>query len=530
MLNLRIKCLITAAAVAAACLLGGCSISDGSTASGEDNASQLAAETGGCAAVIEIETKSDDPNVLDFVKKPVSKHISQQIASWTPGYTMPPEPYYEDCTVTVRNKDGTVDVSAEAQVKVRGNWTTSYPKKPLRIKFAEKQSVLGLNDGNKMKNWVLLACYKDGSMLRDRSALSMARDILGADGLYAADSELVEVKVNGEYFGVYLLTEQQQINKNRVDITEAEENSTDTMIGYLLEMDGYYIYEDGNQYFYVDYNDNAPLTPFDGNGGSGKTMTCLGDLNGRPRQKIGFTIQNDIYSKQQHDFIAGFVKGVYRIMYAAAYEGEAYVFTDDYSDIVKTSKITPREAVERVVDVDSLADMYLISELTCDADIYWSSFFMSVDFGEGGNRKLTFQAPWDFDSGMGNKERCADGKGFYAANIVPDVNGNYETINPWLAVLMYQDWYQDIIREKWTRAYDSGTFDRAVKIIEDNTSDLAEAFERNYQLWDNIIHNEQFASELSRRSAACKTQQEHADFLAEWLRARVDFLNEYWHK
>jgi hypothetical protein len=529
----RIKCFITAAAITVSCLFCGCSdSSSGNEGARKQVASELSEFTENCTEVIEIETKAQGDNALDFVNKPVTRHVAQQIASWTPGYEMPPEPYYEDCSITVKGKDGKAQISgAEAKVKVRGNWTTSYPKKSLRIKFGEKQSVLGLNDGSEMKNWVLNAVYKDGSMLRDRASLAMSREILGADGYYAADSKLVEVKINGEYFGVYLLTEYQQINKNRVNITEAEKDSKDVNIGYLLEMDGNYLNEEVNQYFYVNYNDNAPLKPFDGNDGSGRTMTCLEDYKGIPRSKIGFTIKSDIYCKEQHDFISSFVNNVYNIMYRAAYDNEAWVFNADCSEISKTDEITPREAVERVVDTESLADMYIISEMTCDADIYLSSFYMSVDFGANGNKKLTFQAPWDFDSGLGNKERCADGKGFYAANIVPDVNTyTYETINPWLAVLMYQDWYQDIIREKWTRAYDNGVFDRAVKIVEDDTRDLAEAFDRNYKVWDNINHNEAFAAELSREASACKTQKEHAEFLAKWLRARTDFLNDYWHK
>ena len=47
----------------------------------------------------------------------------------------------------------------QAQVKVRGNWTTSYEKKPLRIKFAEKQSMGELNGGQAFKNWLLLLYF-----------------------------------------------------------------------------------------------------------------------------------------------------------------------------------------------------------------------------------------------------------------------------------------------------------------------------------------------------------------------------------
>ena len=483
---------------------------------------------GGTIPVLSIETANQDKNVMDFVNKPVAHYVAESIASWTPGYKMPPEPYYEACTITLTDTDGTVLLPAsEAEVKVRGNWTTTYDKKPLRIKFTEKQNLLGLNGGAQMKNWILLAEYKDTSMLRNKTALSIAREILGNDGLYAADAEFVEVEINQQYWGVYLLTELQQTNPNRVDITEPDKDYTGTDIGYFLEFDGYFVNEEPLDQFHVDYADNAPLIPFDGSGGSGKTMTPLSESRRDHKKDVGITIKSDIYSQEQHDFISSYVNNVYNILYAAAYKDEAYQFDSGYTEIFK-SDITPEEAVRQVINVDSLADMYIISELTCDADIYWSSFFMSADFGQNGDRRLTFEAPWDFDSAMGNKDRCADGTGFYAANIVPDVNNEYKTINPWLAVLMYEDWFQDIIREKWTAAYDSGTFERAYEMIRNDTAQYQEAFTRNYQKWDNLLHNTA-VSELTRRSAECKTHEEAADYLEEWLRTRIEFMNSYWH-
>ena len=96
--------------------------------------------------VISIETKNTAKHVMDFVTKPVARHVAESIASWTPNYEMPPAPYYEACTVTLTDADKTVLLDAvNANVKVRGNWTTSYDKKPLRIKFDESQNLLGLN-------------------------------------------------------------------------------------------------------------------------------------------------------------------------------------------------------------------------------------------------------------------------------------------------------------------------------------------------------------------------------------------------
>ena len=491
----------------------------------KNTASVQAADFMDVMPVLSIQTESDDKNVLDFVKKPVAEHVTKSRASWDHGFKAP-VPYYEPCSVSLFDTDGkTLIDSVSAQVKVRGNWTTMYNKKPLRIKFDEKQSMLDLCGGAEFKNWLLLAEYKDGSMLRNKAALAAANEILGEDGLYASDAEFVEVTINGEYFGVYLLCEYAQINKNRIDITKPEEGYEGTDIGYYLEYDGYYYTEDELHSFKTYYNTDAPLTPYDGNGGSNRTGTPLAG----GKNNVGFSIKSDIYSKAQHDFIYHFVDNVYNIMYYAAYENKAYAFDENFSEIHEVSDMTPQEAVERVVDVNSLADMYIISELTCDADIYWSSFFMYADFGEGGSKRLTFGNPWDFDSGLGNKDRCASGEGYYAANIVPDVNGNYRSINPWLAVLMYCDWYTDIIRDKWTSAYDGGVFTRMIDMVRGDTKTYAPAFERNYDKWDNIRHNEA-GNELCPAAAACKTQEECAEYLALWLEGRVTFMNECWHK
>ncbi len=485
--------------------------------------------TSGVLPVITITSK-ENPHSLDFVTLPVARHVAEDIASWTPGYKMPPEPYYEACTITLTNPDNTVLLDAvDAQVKVRGNWTTTYDKKPLRLKFDQKQNLLGLNDGAEMKNWLLLAEYKDVSMLRNKTAIDIANELLAAEGLYVSDATFVEVVVNGTYWGLYLLAEQQQIHENRVNITEATAETTGTNIGYFLEYDGYYINEEDWQNFFVDYADNAPLTPFYGADTSGKPIRPLKENSSDPKKNTGITIKSDIYSQEQHDFIARYICNVYRIMYAAAYEDKAYVFNEDYSSISLTTSITPQQAVEAVVHVDSLAIAYILNEVACDADIYWSSFYMSVDFGETGDGRLRFEAPWDFDSAFGLKNRVSDGKGFYAASTVYDVNDRYQAINPWLAVLMQEGWFQDIIAEKWTKAYDDGVFTRAIATIQEDALKYQAAFAKNEARWDSLLNNDA-SSEWSNAVNNCRTHEQTVKQLTTWLQNRVTFLNEYWHK
>ena len=475
--------------------------------------------------ILSIETKNKSKDVMAFIEEPVATHVAEVI-----GFDVP-APYYEDCSVSLKCSDGKMQLSqVDAQIKVRGNWTTLYPKKPLRVKFAEKQNVLGLNEGAAFKNWLLLAEYKDCSMLRNKATLYAARHILGADGLYAADADFVQVEVNGEYMGLYLLTEMQQESKKRVNVTKPKDGYTGTDIGYFLEFDGYFENEDELHKFPIDYAGNAPLKPYDGKGGSGKTIQCLGKSYSNLAKEIGFTIKSDIYSQEQHDFIANYVNNVYKIMYEAAYNHKAYVFDDKNEKIIETSELTPQQAVEKVVDVDSLADMYIIHELACDADVSWSSFYMDIDFTPEHIKRLTFEAPWDFDSSMGNRPRCVDGQGFYASNIVPDPDQGNDSINPWFVLLAYEDWYQDIIKEKWTKAYDNGVFTRVCQMIESDKEVLEQEFEKNYKKWKNNTDKRFFESELSPTEIKTNTEKASAEYLLDWLQNRIEFLNSQWHK
>jgi len=113
------------------------------------------------------------------------------------------------------------------QIRGRGNRTwRDYVKKPYRLKFLEKQKLFGLT---KAKSWVLLANAADETLLKNILAFKMGQTL----GLpFTNNGVPVELVVNGEYLGSYLLTEQVQVGKGRVDIDE------DT--GYLVEFDSYY--------------------------------------------------------------------------------------------------------------------------------------------------------------------------------------------------------------------------------------------------------------------------------------------------
>ncbi len=108
-------------------------------------------------------------------------------------------------------------------VRLRGNTSLTLKKKPYRFKLETKEPVLGLAPE---KSWVLLANYLDPSLITNTVALELGRRL----GLqYTNNYRPVEVFMNGQHQGSYLLTEQIETGVGRVNI--------DKKTGFLIELD-----------------------------------------------------------------------------------------------------------------------------------------------------------------------------------------------------------------------------------------------------------------------------------------------------
>ena len=104
------------------------------------------------------------------------------------------------------------DVDGAISIKGRGNSTWIMPKKPYNITFYKndeyaKKVKVSLVDGVKAKKWTLLANYFDTSLIRNKIALDLANDM--EIGL---ESKFVDLWMNGEYLGNYLLTPKKDYN------------------------------------------------------------------------------------------------------------------------------------------------------------------------------------------------------------------------------------------------------------------------------------------------------------------------------
>ena len=128
-------------------------------------------------------------------------------------------------------------LSKPGKTRERGNASRSFPKKPYRIKFDKKQSVL--DAPSKAKKWTLINNYGDKNLMRNLLAFELSK----RTGMpYTPHGTLVDVMLNGEYKGTYQLCDQVEVKEGRVDIVEmtTEDNTGDALTGgYFIEIDAY---------------------------------------------------------------------------------------------------------------------------------------------------------------------------------------------------------------------------------------------------------------------------------------------------
>ena len=152
--------------------------------------------------------------------------------------------WMDGATIRIERPDGTVDYEGLTEIKGRGNSTWNYPKKPYSLRLNEKDEILGMPSH---KRWILLANWKDRTLLRNDAAFWLSRHT----GLpYTVRGQFVELVLNGLHMGNYYLCEQIKLNKKRINIEKMEPLETDPQKitgGWLLELDTYYDYWD-----YVD--------------------------------------------------------------------------------------------------------------------------------------------------------------------------------------------------------------------------------------------------------------------------------------
>ena len=263
---------------------------------------------------------------------------------------------YVDGMISVISEDNIY--TDELEIRGRGNASWGFPKKPYRIKLANKANLLGMPA--KEKSWTLINNYGDKTLMRNLLAFDLSERFEMA---YTPAGTPVDVILNGEYKGCYQLCDHLGIKPKRVEVDELKlkDASDPEKItgGYLIEVDAY-------------ASGESPINWFESNGY-------------RIPVTIGKSFPDDGTYQELLPF-KNYIKGHFEKLQAA-------VFSTNYKD--------PENGFRKYLDVSSFVRHFLVGEISGNTDTYWSTYM----YKNRGEDKFYVGPVWDFDIAYDNDNR-----------------------------------------------------------------------------------------------------------------------------
>lgn len=343
------------------------------------------------------------------------------------------------------------------QIKARGNSTFTYTdKKSYQIKLNTASDLLGNKE--QVKTWVLLASYFDATQMHDK----LMKDLATKLGLaYTASCNWVNLYYDGEYRGVYLLSEKNSVGAASVAITDMEE-------AYKAQNPSY------GDNMSTDLSQNAYGQQFQYTKGLQEPANITG----------GYLIE---LNHNMWDEASGFKtrQGVAFNVKSPEWCGEAamrYIseYYQDFEDAVyatdKTGAYTGYNASTGkyfydYVDMDSLVKVFLLQELALNCD----GFISSVYFYKDADGKMFAGPIWDQDMTFGigwTKTNAADIEDYhYLAKALIQIPAFKTAVAEY-----YSSTFAPAVRE-WLG--NNGTIAHQYNLLKDSAA-------MNYKLWDFI--------------------------------------------
>lgn len=380
------------------------------------------------------------------------------------------------------------------QIKARGNSTFTYTdKKSYQIKLNTASDLLGNQE--QVKTWVLLASYFDATQMHDK----LMKDLATKLGLaYTASCNWVNLYYDGEYRGVYLLSEKNSVGAASVAITDMEEAykaqnpSYGDNMSTGLSQNAY-----GQQFQYTKgLQEPANIT-----GGYLIELNhnMWDEASGfKTRQGVAFNVKSPEWCGEEamryiSEYYQDFEDAVYATDKTGAYTGYNASTGKYFYDYV---------------DMDSLVKVFLLQELSLNCD----GFISSVYFYKDADGKMFAGPIWDQDMTFGTgwtKTNAANIEDYhYLAKALIQIPAFKTAVAEY-----YSSTFAPAVRE-WLG--NNGTIAHQYNLLKDSAA-------MNYKLWDFIRIGDPKADGHIWQGASYESVV--AD-MTSWIEARLSVMDK----
>lgn len=352
----------------------------------------------------------------------------------------------------------TTSITSPLGIRTRGHSTRFMPKRPYRIRFDENTSLFGMKEA---KNYILLANYLDRSMVRNSLVAFISQSF--GETLYALDYRFVDLVINQEYRGQYLLIERVEFQKNRLDI---EPNLTLDDAGFMVELD---------QQVYVQNQGNENLEWF--------------KMNDKPyviKEPNPLTTQG--------------------------YQFRHTRYMNDYFHATRTALIQKTNYAQ-YIDVENWIDYFMIQEIAKNVDVGWGSVYMVKPTGE----TLKHMPLWDFDLAFGNADYI---------DYTPEGHWGWATYekNELFTLMMGITSIRNRFKEKLI-AFEIDVLPGIMDWLSSNETALTTLSQTNFQLWPMDTCDGWCPIPLPLQGLTAISQQ--FDYLRDFLTQRITWMKTH---
>jgi hypothetical protein len=298
------------------------------------------------------------------------------ISIFTMGNTIVDEPKVQAQWAVYWNADGSRNNLSQSPhdmgfigVEYRGQSSQMFPMKSMTVETRyydgtnRELELLGMSEES---DWVLYSTFYDKSLMRNVLTYDLARETVG----WAPKTKFVEVWINTEYFGIYVLVEKIKRDSQRVDIKKLESDENEGINlsgGYIFKIDK----QSPDDFSWVSSYASNLFNP----SRSGSSVSFQGVYP-----------KSENITNSQRSYIISYVDSM-----------EMSIASENFDDTIY--------GYRRYLDPASFVDFLLVNEINRNVDGYRISSYFHKNRNDL-NGRVHAGPLWDFDLAFANANFC----------------------------------------------------------------------------------------------------------------------------